>query len=59
VVALAGDPDRARWSGQSSSSGELAGGYGSTDLDGTRPGCWRHLEEVVDAGRPAGDDGYR
>jgi NAD(P)-dependent dehydrogenase (short-subunit alcohol dehydrogenase family) len=59
VAALAGDPDRSRWSGRSTSSGELAGVYGFTDLDGTRPDCWRYLEEVVDAGRPAGDEGYR
>jgi NAD(P)-dependent dehydrogenase (short-subunit alcohol dehydrogenase family) len=59
VAALAADPDRARWSGQSLSSGQLAGVYGFTDVDGTRPDCWRYLEEVVDAGRPAGDAGYR
>ncbi len=59
VAALAGDPDVARWSGRSTSSGELAGVYGFTDLDGTRPDCWRYLPEVMDAGRPAGDEGYR
>ena len=59
VAALAGDADRARWSGQSLSSGQLAGVYGFTDVDGTRPDCWRYLQEVVDAGRPAGDEGYR
>jgi NAD(P)-dependent dehydrogenase (short-subunit alcohol dehydrogenase family) len=59
VVALAADPERARWSGRSASSGELAGVYGFTDVDGTRPDCWRYLDEVVDAGRPAGDAGYR
>jgi NAD(P)-dependent dehydrogenase (short-subunit alcohol dehydrogenase family) len=59
VAALAADPDRARWSGRSTSSGELAGVYGFTDVDGTRPDCWRYLTEVVDAGRPAGDAGYR
>jgi NAD(P)-dependent dehydrogenase (short-subunit alcohol dehydrogenase family) len=59
VAALAADADRARWSGQSLSSGQLAGVYGFTDVDGTRPDCWRYLREVVDAGRPAGDEGYR
>jgi NAD(P)-dependent dehydrogenase (short-subunit alcohol dehydrogenase family) len=59
VAALAGDPEVARWSGRSTSSGELAGVYGFTDLDGTRPDCWRYLPEVMDAGRPAGDEGYR
>jgi NAD(P)-dependent dehydrogenase (short-subunit alcohol dehydrogenase family) len=59
VVALAADPDRARWSGLSLSSGQLAGVYGFTDVDGTRPDCWKYLREVVDPGRPAGDAGYR
>jgi NAD(P)-dependent dehydrogenase (short-subunit alcohol dehydrogenase family) len=59
VAALAADPEKARWSGRSTSSGELAGVYGFTDVDGTRPDCWRYLAEVVDAGRPAGDVGYR
>jgi NAD(P)-dependent dehydrogenase (short-subunit alcohol dehydrogenase family) len=59
VVALAADPEVGRWSGSSLSSGQLAGEYGFTDVDGTRPDCWRYLAEVVDAGRPAGDEGYR
>ena len=37
VAALAADPDRARWNGQSLSSGGLAKVYGFTDLDGSRP----------------------
>lgn len=37
VVALAADPDRARWNGQSLSSGQLAQVYGFTDVDGSRP----------------------
>ena len=59
VAALAADPDRARWSGQSLSSGQLAQVYGFTDVDGTRPDAWRYVREVQDAGRPAGDEGYR
>lgn len=59
VAALAGDPEVARWSGQSVSSGQLAGVYGFTDVDGTRPDCFRYLTEVVHTGRPAGDEGYR
>jgi len=60
VAALAADPDRARWSGRSLSSGQLARVYGFTDLDGTRPDCWRYMVEVVEAeGVPAGDAGYR
>jgi NAD(P)-dependent dehydrogenase (short-subunit alcohol dehydrogenase family) len=60
VAALAGDPDKARWNGRSLSSGELAQVYGFTDLDGTRPDCWRYMVEVVETeGAPAGDAGYR
>ncbi|BCJ69122.1 SDR family oxidoreductase [Polymorphospora rubra] len=59
VAALAADPDVARWNGQSLSSGQLAQVYGFTDLDGSRPDCWRYLVEVQDAGRPADVTGYR
>lgn len=59
VAALAADPDRARWNGRSTSSGELAQVYGFTDLDGSRPDAFRYLTEVVDAGRPADVTGYR
>jgi NAD(P)-dependent dehydrogenase (short-subunit alcohol dehydrogenase family) len=60
VAALAGDPDAARWTGQSLSSGQLAQVYGFTDLDGTRPDCWRYMVEVVEReGVPAGDASYR
>jgi NAD(P)-dependent dehydrogenase (short-subunit alcohol dehydrogenase family) len=59
VAALAGDRDVARWNGRSLSSGELAQVYGFTDLDGTRPDCWRYMVEVIEAGAPADDTGYR
>jgi NAD(P)-dependent dehydrogenase (short-subunit alcohol dehydrogenase family) len=59
VAALAADPDRARHNGRSLSSGRLAQDYGFTDVDGTRPDCWRYMAEVVDTGAPAGDAGYR
>jgi NAD(P)-dependent dehydrogenase (short-subunit alcohol dehydrogenase family) len=59
VAALAADPAKARWNGQSLSSGQLAGVYGFTDLDGSRPDCWRYLVEVQEAGRPADATGYR
>jgi NAD(P)-dependent dehydrogenase (short-subunit alcohol dehydrogenase family) len=59
VAALAADPDRARWNGQSLSSGELAKVYGFTDLDGSRPDAWRYVREVQDAGKPADATGYR
>ncbi|XIE81771.1 SDR family oxidoreductase [Streptomyces sp. SBR177] len=40
VAALAADPDRARWNGQSLDSGRLAREYGFTDADGSRPDSW-------------------
>lgn len=59
VAALAADGDLARWNGQSLSSGQLAQEYGFTDLDGSRPDCWRYLVEVDAAGKPADASGYR
>ena len=59
VAALAADPERARWNGQSLSSGGLAKLYGFTDLDGSRPDAWRYLLEVQEAGKPADTTGYR
>ena len=59
VAALAADPERARWNGQSLSSGGLAKVYGFTDLDGSQPAAWRYVPEVQDAGRPADARGYR
>ncbi|MDC4226208.1 MAG: SDR family oxidoreductase [Candidatus Manganitrophus sp.] len=59
VAALAGDPDVARWNGQSLSSGQLAKVYGFTDLDGSQPDAWRYLVEVQDPGKPADATGYR
>jgi NAD(P)-dependent dehydrogenase (short-subunit alcohol dehydrogenase family) len=60
VAALAADPEASRWNGQSLSSGQLAQVYGLTDLDGTRPDCWRYMVEVVEReGATPGDAGYR
>ena len=59
VAALAADPDRARWNGQSVSSGQLAQIYGFTDLDGSRPDAWRYMRDVYHAGKPADAAGYR
>jgi NAD(P)-dependent dehydrogenase (short-subunit alcohol dehydrogenase family) len=59
VAALAADPDRSRWNGQSLSSGQLAKVYGFTDLDGSQPDAWRYLTEVQEAGKPADVTGYR
>lgn len=59
IAALAADPDKARWNGASLSSGGLAQEYGVTDLDGSRPDCFRYIVEVQDAGKPADVTGYR
>ena len=59
VAALAADPHRSRWTGQSLSSGQLAAEYGFTDVDGSRPDCLRYLVEVQEAGKPADVTGYR
>jgi NAD(P)-dependent dehydrogenase (short-subunit alcohol dehydrogenase family) len=59
IAALAADPDRNRWTGKSTSSGELAQVYGFTDLDGSQPDAWRYLVEVQDLDKPADVTGYR
>jgi NAD(P)-dependent dehydrogenase (short-subunit alcohol dehydrogenase family) len=59
VVALAQDPDVARWNGTSLSSGQLARVYDFTDVDGSRPDAWRYLVEVQDRDLPADVTGYR
>jgi NAD(P)-dependent dehydrogenase (short-subunit alcohol dehydrogenase family) len=59
VAALAADPDLMRHNGGSFSSGGLAQEYGFTDLDGSRPDCWRYMVEVQDPGKPADPTGYR
>ncbi|MFJ3094375.1 MULTISPECIES: SDR family oxidoreductase [Streptomyces] len=58
VAALAADPDRNRWTGRSLSSGQLAGEYGFTDADGSRPDAWGFLvaRETDDQVSP---DSYR
>jgi NAD(P)-dependent dehydrogenase (short-subunit alcohol dehydrogenase family) len=59
VTALATDPQRVRWNGQSLSSGGLSRVYGFTDLDGSQPDAFRYLVEVQEAGHPADVTGYR
>lgn len=59
IAALAVDPERARFNGQSLSSGGLAQVYGFTDLDGSRPDAFRFIEEVREAGKPIDVTGYR
>ena len=46
VVALAADPDVARWSGRALSSGLLARHYGFTDVDGSRPDASRFFADA-------------
>jgi len=46
IASLAIDPERQRWNQQSVSSGELARVYGFTDLDGTSPDIWQHMEDA-------------
>jgi NAD(P)-dependent dehydrogenase (short-subunit alcohol dehydrogenase family) len=59
VVALAADPDRARWNQRSVTSGDLAAEYGFTDLDGSRPQVWRFIEEVREGGLDRPLEDYR
>jgi NAD(P)-dependent dehydrogenase (short-subunit alcohol dehydrogenase family) len=59
VAAMAADDEKARWNGQSLSSGGLAQVYGFRDVDGSQPDCWRYMREVQDPGLPANATGYR
>jgi NAD(P)-dependent dehydrogenase (short-subunit alcohol dehydrogenase family) len=59
VVALALDPNRARWNQTSVSSGQLGLEFGFSDLDGSQPDIWRYLEEIREPGRDADLDGHR
>jgi NAD(P)-dependent dehydrogenase (short-subunit alcohol dehydrogenase family) len=45
VAALAADPERARWNQASVTVGELSRSYGFTDIDGSRPDCWRYMAD--------------
>lgn len=59
IVALAADPEVARWNQASVSSGQLAREYGFTDVDGSRPDAWRYITEVQDRGRDPEPENYR
>jgi NAD(P)-dependent dehydrogenase (short-subunit alcohol dehydrogenase family) len=59
VAALAADPEIHARNGGSFSAGALAQEYGFTDVDGSRPDCWRYMVEVQDAGLPPDATGYR
>jgi NAD(P)-dependent dehydrogenase (short-subunit alcohol dehydrogenase family) len=59
VAALAADPAVHERNGGSFSCGALAQEYGFTDLDGSRPDCWRYMVEVQDPGLAPDATGYR
>ncbi|MFG3493763.1 SDR family oxidoreductase [Streptomyces sp. NPDC047928] len=59
VAALAADPDRSRWNGQSLSSAQLAKEYGFTDADGSQPDAWSYFRDVVHGDKDAPADDYR
>lgn len=59
AVALAADPDRARFTGESLASWDLGPAYGVTDLNGTQPHMLKYHREVMETGKPADDTGYR
>ena len=59
VVHLAIDPENGRWNGRSLSSGQLAVEYGFTDVDGSRPDCFRYMKEIVETGKSPDVTGYR
>jgi len=45
VAALVADRDKARFAGTTLTARQLADLYGVTDVDGSRPDCWRLIEE--------------
>ena len=59
VAALAADPEKARWNGQSLSSVQLAKEYGFTDADGSTPDAWGYIAEVTLGGKKAPASDYR
>jgi NAD(P)-dependent dehydrogenase (short-subunit alcohol dehydrogenase family) len=58
VAALAADPERRRWNGQSLSSGQLAKEYGLRDADGSRPDAWGYFSRVFAGEKPVAEE-YR
>ncbi len=59
IAALAADPSFGRFAGRVLTSHDLAVAYGLTDVDGSRPDCWRYVVEVEDRELPATEAGYR
>jgi NAD(P)-dependent dehydrogenase (short-subunit alcohol dehydrogenase family) len=58
VAALAADAERARFNQRSLTSAELAKEYGFTDVDGSRPDVWRHMDDQ-EKGRAGPHADYR
>lgn len=58
VAALAADEERARFNQRSLTSAELAKEYGFTDVDGSRPDVWRHMDDS-EKGRAGPHADYR
>jgi NAD(P)-dependent dehydrogenase (short-subunit alcohol dehydrogenase family) len=56
VVALAADPDRARWNGKAVKNEQLAGEYGFTDVNGTMPGHGIYDWDYVETHTPRRED---
>jgi NAD(P)-dependent dehydrogenase (short-subunit alcohol dehydrogenase family) len=59
VAALAADPHRGRFNGQTVNSGQLAKVYEIDDVDGSRPDGWRYVAEVQEQGKDPDPTGYR
>jgi NAD(P)-dependent dehydrogenase (short-subunit alcohol dehydrogenase family) len=60
VAALAADPQVRRWAGKALSSGQLAKGYGFTDLDGSQPEASRFFADAYFGDKhDANADDYR
>ena len=59
IVAIAADPERARWHQRSVTSGQLAAEYGFTDIDGSRPDVWRYERDVEDGREGVNPNDYR
>ncbi|MFF0743284.1 SDR family oxidoreductase [Streptomyces sp. NPDC004111] len=58
IAALAADPERARWNGQSLSSAQLGKEYGVRDADGSQPDAWGFLRRFT-AGEKVSAEDYR
>ena len=60
IAALAADPKLARYAGQRADQlATSAVAYGVTDVDGSRPDCWRYVVEIEEPELPATEAGYR